>query len=100
MTYRQYGPIDPRDAFTVTAREDDEGTQSAAASQAALLLAIRSGVLGDTATVEKIPGFPLPNVRALKRSRHLKVADAAHGTWAADGSWYQPGGDFYEALKA
>ena len=36
MTYRQYGPIDPRDAFTVTAREDDEGTQSAAASQAAL----------------------------------------------------------------
>lgn len=76
MTYRQYGPIDPRDAFTVTARADDEGTQSAAASQAALLLAIRSGVLGDTATVEKIPEFPLPNVKALKRSRHLKVADA------------------------
>lgn len=84
MTYRQYGPIDPRDAFTVTAREDDEGTQSAAASQAALLLAIRSGVLGDTATVEELAEFPLPDVSALKRARHLKVADACRYLGASE----------------
>ena len=76
MSYRSYEPIDPRDAFTVTAREDDDSTQSAAASQAALLLAIRSGVLGDTPTSEKLKEFPLPDTRKLRRTRHLKVADA------------------------
>lgn len=76
MSYRRFEPIDPRDAFTVTARVDDETTQSAAASQAALLLAIRAGVLGDVPTEERLKQFPLPNVKALKRSRHLKVAEA------------------------
>jgi pimeloyl-ACP methyl ester carboxylesterase len=71
MSYKRYEPIDPREAFTVTARED-----SVAASQAALLLAIRAGVLGYVSTTEKLPEFPLPDVKALKRVQHVKVADA------------------------
>ena len=35
MSYHRFEPVDPRDAFTVTAHPDDEATQSAAASQAA-----------------------------------------------------------------
>jgi hypothetical protein len=47
-------PIDPRDAFTVTPRLDSEGTQSVAASQAALLLATRAGVLGQEAELAEL----------------------------------------------
>lgn len=71
MSYKRYEPIDPREAFTVKARDD-----SAAASQAALLLAIRAGILGHSATGERFPEFPLPDLKALKRVRHLKVAEA------------------------
>ena len=42
MSYRRYEPIDPRDAFGIAAAE----AESAAASQAAFLLAVRAGVLG------------------------------------------------------
>ena len=38
--------------------------------------------------------------RSRKRRRKSDTAVVTHGTWAADGSWYQPGGDFYEALKS
>ena len=89
MSYTQYEPIDPQDAFTVMARAKDgdavdEDAQSVAASQAALLLAIRSGVLGDTVTIEDIPEFPLPDVTALKRSRHLTVAAACQYLGASE----------------
>ena len=46
MSYEQLEPIDPRDAFTMTPRLDSESSYSAAASQAAMLLALRNGVLG------------------------------------------------------
>ncbi|MDH3305314.1 MAG: hypothetical protein OEM92_08915 [Gammaproteobacteria bacterium] len=72
MSYRRYEPIDPRDAFDVSAAE----AESAAASQAAFLLAVRAGVLGYTPTTEKLPEFPLPNLKALKSDRHVKVATA------------------------
>ena len=91
MSYRTYEPIDPRDAFTVTAREDDDSTQSAAASQAALLLAIRSGVLGDTPTNEKLKEFPLPDTTRLRRTRHLKVADACSRLGASEKELEQDG---------
>ena len=90
MSYTQYEPVDPRDAFTVMARAkklgdtDDEDDQSVAASQAALLLAIRSGVLGDTVTIEDIPEFPLPDVTALKRTRHVTVAAACQYLGASE----------------
>jgi pimeloyl-ACP methyl ester carboxylesterase len=74
MSYRRYEPIDPRDAFTVTAMESD----SLAASQAAFLLAVRAGVLGYTTPTEKLPDFPLPDLQALKRDQHVKVAEACH----------------------
>ncbi len=35
MNYRRYKPIDPREAFTVTAKDDSDEGQSIAASQAA-----------------------------------------------------------------
>lgn len=34
-----------------------------------------------------------------KRRRKSNTAVITHGTFAANGSWYRPGGDFYEALK-
>ena len=76
MTYRPYEPIDPREAFTVTPRADTAERESVAASQAALLLAIRAAVLGHTATMEKLPEFPLPEMKGLKLSHRLTVADA------------------------
>lgn len=84
MSYRRYEPIDPRDAFTVTARAPKKGAPlaaaleaaSVAASQAAFLLAVRAGVLGYTPTTEKIPEFPLPNLQKLQGDRHVKVAEA------------------------
>jgi len=91
MSYRPFEPVDPRDAFTVTAREDDDSTQSAAASQAALLLAIRSGVLGDVPTTEKFREFPLPNTKKLRRTRHLRVADACKPLGASEKELQQDG---------
>ena len=34
-----------------------------------------------------------------KRRRRSETAVITHGTFAANGKWYRPGGDFYEALK-
>jgi hypothetical protein len=34
-----------------------------------------------------------------KRRRKSNTAVITHGTFAANGEWYRPGGDFYEALK-
>src|SRR3970040_2150114 len=82
MSEQALDPIDPRDAFSVTPRLDSEGTQSSAASQAALLLAARAGVLGQEAQlaeleteVAEIP-FALPELRAVERSRRIPVAEA------------------------
>ncbi|MBT8089345.1 MAG: hypothetical protein KJO01_03990 [Gammaproteobacteria bacterium] len=72
MSYRPYEPIDPRDAFAVAAAD----TESAAASQAAFLLAVRAGLLGYPSPTEKLSEFPLPNLKALKSDRHVKVATA------------------------
>ncbi len=83
MNYKRYQPIDPRDAFTVRPRRKTrsalaaaEDVDSLAASQAAFLLAVRAGVLGHMPTTEKLREFPLPDVRMLRRSRHLKVDEA------------------------
>ncbi|MEA3501271.1 MAG: hypothetical protein U9R47_00735 [Actinomycetota bacterium] len=81
MTYQLPEPIDPRDAFTVTPSMDSESTQPAAASQSALLLSARAGVLGvDDEQVrweqEGDSEFALPDLRALKRTRRLRVAEA------------------------
>ena len=78
MSYRRYDPIDPREAFTHVARAPDVSAEAAsiAASQAAFLLAVRAGVLGYAPTREKLPEFPLPNLKRLKTDHHVKVADA------------------------
>ena len=76
MGYHRYEPIDPRDAFTVTPRLDSESTQSAAASQAAMLLATRAGVLGNALQTDEVAGFALPKLSALRRTRHMKVSEA------------------------
>ena len=86
MSYRQYEPIDPREAFTVTAKRREKGATpaelseaaSVAASQAAFLLAVRAGVLGYEAPRERLPQFPLPNLSKLKTDHHVKVAEACH----------------------
>ncbi len=87
-------PIDPRDAFTVTPEPVDgdarlvapttvlEATESAAASQAALLLSARAGVLGvgdefdEEAQEAGDAGFEIPDLRPLQRSRRLRVDEA------------------------
>ena len=76
MAYSRLEPIDPRDAFTVLARPDDESTQSAAASQAALLLALRAGVLGREVEMPEKSDFVLPELKPLKRERRLRVDEA------------------------
>lgn len=85
MTYRRYEPIDPREAFAVTASPPRKGAAtiaetteagSVAASQAAFLLALRGGILGYTPTSEKLPKFPLPNLKQLESDHRVKVADA------------------------
>jgi hypothetical protein len=85
MTYKQFQPIDPRDAFAEPVEKLRKGepragaavdADSIAASQAALLLAVRAGVLGYTPTSERIKGFKLPDTRTLQRSHRVKVAEA------------------------
>lgn len=87
MSYKRYQPIDPREAFAVAPRASRRGAAappaaaeeaSLAASQAAFLLAVRAGVLGYDFPAEKLPEFPLPNLKRLKTDRHVKVADACH----------------------
>lgn len=83
MAYHAYEPIDPRDAFEITARSDSESTQDAAASQAALLLSARAGVLGVgevemaelQAEVEPV-AFSVPELRGLRRTRRLRLDEA------------------------
>jgi hypothetical protein len=82
MSDQPLQPIDPRDAFTVTPRLDSEGTQSFAASQAALLLAARAGVLGQEEELGELEEevatapFELPELRTVQRSRRIPVAEA------------------------
>ena len=87
MSHRTFAPIDPRDAFTVTPRRAKKGEPqiaaaadmgSIAASQAALLLAVRAGVMGHRSTTERIRGFKLPDVRQLHGEQRVKVAEACH----------------------
>lgn len=81
MRYQVPDPIDPRDAFTVTPEVGSESTQPAAASQSALLLSARAGVLGvseETKQWQKKGGskFVLPDLGALQRTRRLTVDEA------------------------
>ncbi|MBT8086818.1 MAG: hypothetical protein KJO46_02230 [Gammaproteobacteria bacterium] len=87
MSYKTFQPIDPRDAFAVAPKRLRKGgppaaatedIDSIAASQAAMLLAVRAGVLGHKSTTERIPGFKLPDTRALSRTHRVKVAAACH----------------------
>jgi hypothetical protein len=91
MTYQPLEPIDPRDAFTVVPRPESESTRSVAASQAALLLAARAGVLGPAADAERwtgdaeSAGFPVPELEPLRRTRRLRVAEATAPIGATPG---------------
>jgi hypothetical protein len=82
MSDRPLDPIDPREAFEVTPRLDSEGTQSHAASQAALLLATRAGVLGQEEKLAELEEevspapFELPELRGVERTRRVAVAEA------------------------
>jgi len=81
VRYQVPDPIDPRDAFTVTPHVDSESTQSAAASQSALLLSARAGVLGVSEETkewqkEGSSEFVLPDLGALQRTRRLTVDEA------------------------
>lgn len=46
-------------------------------------------------TISKVVRQPVSR----KRRRKSNTAVVTHGTFAANGEWYRPGGDFYEALK-
>lgn len=83
VMYQHLEPLDPRDAFEVVPTVDNEATQSAAATQAALLLAARDGVLGisdeelhDLELEARSSPFTVPPLQPLERTRRLKVADA------------------------
>lgn len=81
--YQPLEPIDPREAFGVTPGPEAEATRSTAASQAALLLAARAGVLGQEDEIKELeqevaeqPDFDLPELRALERPHRIPVAEA------------------------
>lgn len=81
MRYQVPEPVDPRDAFTVTPEVDSESTQPAAASQSALLLSARAGVLGVSEETmewqrEGKSELDLPDLGALQRTRRLTVDEA------------------------
>ena len=82
MAYQPFDPMDPRDAFTVTPDPVLESAQSVAASQAALILSARAGVLGvgdefdEDAEEARDAGFEIPDLRPLQRSRRLRVDEA------------------------
>ncbi len=76
-------PLDPREAFEVVPAMDRESTRSAAASQAALMLAVRDGVIGigaeelhDLERETEGTDFHLPALEPLHRERRMRVADA------------------------
>ena len=81
--YQSLEPIDPREAFGVTPGPEAVETRSTAASQAALLLAARAGVLGQEDEIEELerevadePNFDLPELRPLERAHRIPVAEA------------------------
>ncbi len=82
MAYQPFDPMDPRDAFTVTPDPALESAQSVAASQAALILSARAGVLGvgdefdEDVEEARDAGFEIPDLRPLQRSRRLRVDEA------------------------
>lgn len=82
MIYQHFEPVDPRDAFTVAASPDSEGTQDAAASQAAFLLSARAAVLGAREDEQIQPqesrseGFELPELSPLQRTKRMRVDEA------------------------
>ena len=82
MIYQRYEPVDPRDAFSIAASPDSEGTQDAAASQAAFLLSTRAAVLGVDEDQQmwredsKNEGFELPELAPLQRTKRMKVDEA------------------------
>ncbi len=85
MTFTELQPIDPREAFTEQPQRRTKGepraaaaadTESVAASQAALLLAVRAGMLGQTPTTERISGFRLPDTKRLRRRDRIPVKAA------------------------
>lgn len=82
--YQRLEPIDPREAFDVVPTEDSATTRSAAASQAALLLAARAGVVYESETLLReiqeesatAKNFDLPALRPLERDRRRRVDEA------------------------
>ncbi|HEX2405401.1 MAG TPA: hypothetical protein VHM29_11930, partial [Acidimicrobiia bacterium] len=81
--YESLEPIDPREAFGAAPGPEAEPSRSAIASQAALLLAARAGVLGQEDEIEELereaaeePDFDLPELRALERTHRIPVAEA------------------------
>lgn len=84
MSYRQLEPVDPREAFAVRPRAGVADEQSAAASQAAYLLAVRAAILGGIPSTEKLDDFPLPDLGRVRRRRHMKVAEACQRLGASE----------------
>ncbi len=82
MTYQRINPIDPREAFTVSPTPETVAGNEVAASQAALLLILRAGVLGVTPAAKEsmmrdVNGeFPTPALEGLRRARRMSVAEA------------------------
>lgn len=84
-------PLDPRDAFEVVPEPDGATADSVAASQAALLLAARDGVLGvtdaDLRDLERETwdsAFTLPPLRPLRRRGRLRVEEATRPLGMSD----------------
>lgn len=82
MSHLTYQPIDPRDAATVPLAPRTDEAETAAESQAALLLIARAGVLAMEDGAEDMrqeadeAGFGLPPLEPLQREHRLRLAEA------------------------
>ena len=84
--YQPLEPIDPREAFGATPGPEAAVTRSPLASQAALLLAARAGVLGQEDEIEELereaaeePNFDLPDLSALGKIASNPCEPRRHG---------------------
>jgi hypothetical protein len=75
--------------------EDAAKSRDALVSRLALAAISHIGPMEDIAD-RKVVKRPVSR----RRRRKSESAVITHGTFAANGEWYRPGGDFYEALKS
>jgi pimeloyl-ACP methyl ester carboxylesterase len=108
MTDDRYHEADLERILTHAARQKDEGEELYMAAR--LALGRLNGKLQDTLSdlvsglkvtaIRTTRGLAPPRgARAERPTARSTITIMIHGTWASDGTWWRPGGDFFEYVK-